>query len=98
MEIQDIIKKAYLDGVIEGEIMAKSNLKFDLEGLANSYVESKVKENELLQNVSVSELKAETPADKGYKAKYCIGCLHYHPNQYSGNCNTCKNGNHRQKR
>jgi hypothetical protein len=32
-----------------------------------------------------------------YKNKYCIGCLHYHPNKYSGNCNKCAEGSHRQQ-
>jgi len=42
------IKRAYIDGFIEGGVAEKmSGFKFDIEGMAESYAQQKLKEVEL---------------------------------------------------
>jgi hypothetical protein len=43
MDIKKIIKKAYLDGIIEGQVIAKVNMNFDTDGMAEHYAESELK-------------------------------------------------------
>jgi hypothetical protein len=43
MDIKKIIKKAYLDGIIEGQVIAKVNLNFDTEGMSEHYAETELK-------------------------------------------------------
>jgi hypothetical protein len=43
MDIKNIIKKAYLDGIIEGQVIAKVNMNFDTEGMSEHYAETELK-------------------------------------------------------
>ena len=43
MNIKNIIKKAYLDGIIEGQVIAKVNMNFDTDGMSEHYAEIELK-------------------------------------------------------
>jgi hypothetical protein len=52
MDIEKMLKEAYMSGVIEAQIGEQvPNMSFDFDGMANAYAKSKVKELNI-QNVS----------------------------------------------
>ena len=45
MDLEKMLKNAYMSGVIEAQIAEQvSNMNFDFDGMANTYAQNKVKE------------------------------------------------------
>jgi hypothetical protein len=76
MDIKNIIKKAYLDGIIEGKVIDKVNMNFDTEGMAEHYAENELKKLRV-GDISGSQIcpncEKEHDSDEwsGYCSKIC---------------------------
>jgi hypothetical protein len=64
MNIKEAISKAYLEGIIEGGVMQKMNMNFDVEGLSNSMGDQMLEKIEVPTFDEISEKSKEYSKSK----------------------------------
>ncbi|MCP4336987.1 MAG: hypothetical protein GY679_04040 [Mycoplasma sp.] len=77
MDIEKELREAYLSGVIEAQAAAKiTGMRFNFEGMANGYTQTKVKEL-IIHGVVVNEVVVCCPScdhENRELANYCDDC------------------------
>ena len=77
MDLKQIIKKAYIDGIIEGQVIAKVNLNFDTDGMSEHYAETELKKLRVGDVIKseASVCKHETMlVNDDFNTHYCKKC------------------------